>query len=309
MNALITGGFGYLGSRLAESFKKQGWGVRILARRRPEFLAGWSRDYEFFPADVKDPRTLSGCCAGVDLVIHAAATDEIRSAENELEALLVNGYGTKNVAEEAARASVGRFVYLSTFHVYGASQGVVTEETPVQPKHSYALTHLVGEFYASMIAGRSSMTTTVFRLSNGYGAPVDAGIPRWTLVMNDLCRSVHEAGRIVIKSSGRQRRDFVSIPDIFQALELAAKRSDGAYELYNLGGDDSRSILEIAQIVQAVYEKRGGGRPEIVVQGRDENEPPPLIFSIDKLRSAGYVPHPGIPEEVNRIFDILERET
>ncbi|MDP1808380.1 MAG: SDR family oxidoreductase [Actinomycetota bacterium] len=304
---LITGGFGYLGSRLAQYYREQGQQVRILSRRRPAYLDDWAKDFDVRLADVKDSQSLVGCCDGVDVVVHTAAADEILSAENELEALLVNGYGTKNMADEAARAHVGHFVYFSTFHAYGPVEGTITEDILPRPAHSYGLTHLVGEYYLSMVSRRSDLTATALRISNGYGAPVSAGIPRWTLVINDFCRAAHAEGRIVINSSGRQHRDFVAIADICQAVNLVAPRRNGAFEVYNLGGADSRSILDIAHVVQGVYAKRYGAQIDVIVKGADEGRLNPVDYSIEKLKSLGYRPEDRLAGEVNKIFELLER--
>ena len=98
------------------------------------------------------------------------------------------------------------------------------------------------------------MQTLIFRLSNGYGYPMDKDINRWTLVFNDLCRQAVGIGRIVLKSTGKQHRDFISLHDVSRAVfhflfVCPDKWGDG---IYNLGGNLSMSILDAAYKISNV---------------------------------------------------------
>lgn len=305
---LITGGFGYLGAITAQALKDDGHDVVVLGRRQPDYMADWARDFDVRLGDIKDETSLVGCFSGIDVVVHTAAANEIICTEDEREALLVNGYGTRNVLKEAVAAGVGRFIYFSTFHVYGAAAGqVIAETTPPAPVHSYGLTHLVGELYAIMAAAKNqALTSTSLRISNGYGAPVRREIPRWTLIVSDLCRLAHTERKIVLRSSGKQSRDFIAASDIYQALRLVLDRNDGGYEVYNVGGEDTKTMLEVAEIVKAVYARRYGREIPIEVLGADESPQPPVVFNIDKLKALGYQPRGSIAGEAEKIFELLE---
>ena len=310
MKVLVTGGFGYLGSALAQLLKNEGFDVRLLARQVPEYMLDWSRGFDVRLGDIKDESSLAGCCDAVDVVVHTAAANEIICTNDELEALLVNGFGTRNIVKEAASAGVDRFIYFSTFHAYGSAAGqVITETTEPRPTHSYGLTHLVGEHYTSMAAAKTEgLTATSLRISNGYGAPVHKGVPRWTLVINDLCRMAFETGEIIIKSSGKQSRDFVAIADVYQALKIVMDRVDHDYQVYNVGGADSRTILEIAEIVRAVFAEQYNRELPIKILGRDEPVAAPVVFEIEKLKALGYRPNNLIALEIGRILALLDAE-
>ena len=308
MRILVTGGFGYLGAAMAELLKAHGREVRLLVRSVPDYMSDWAQDFDVRKGDITDEESLEGCCEGIDAVVHTAAANEILCTEDERAALLVNGYGTRNIVKQAVQSGVGKFVYFSTFHVYGPQPGQVIDEAsdPI-PVHSYGLTHLVGELYVLMATAKSAgLTSTSLRISNGYGAPVRREIPRWTLVMNDLCRLAQKERKIVLKSSGKQSRDFVAIHDIYQALCLVLDRDDGRYELYNVGGENTKTILEIAELVQAAGTRIYGREIPIEIQGRDEPAQPQVVFNIDKLKGLGFTPGDHLSEEIERILDLLE---
>ena len=59
----------------------------------------------------------------------------------------INTVGTKNLLEALNLTNLKNFVYISTFHVYGLTEGDIDENTELNPKNDYALTHLFAEFY------------------------------------------------------------------------------------------------------------------------------------------------------------------
>lgn len=309
---LITGGFGYVGGRVAALLQEsRGDGkIRLLTRRPPEAWPTWAGACEVIQGDVLNVDALERAMTGVDIVIHLAALNEVESARDPYQALLVNAGGTLRVLEAAAAAGARRVVYLSTFHVYGPrAQSPITEETVPRPLHPYAISHRAAEDFVLAARDQGRLVTVVLRLSNGYGSPRDPRVNRWTLVFNDLCRQAVENHRLVLRSSGRQQRDFISLGDVARAVEHFVTLPDEQWEdgLFNLGTGCSLSILEIARRIAAEFEKCYSSSVTIESgKSSDPCGPGKVHFSIEKLKATGFVPSGNMSEEIIATFRICE---
>ena len=296
MNILITGGTGYLGGRIADHLKNAcGGGIYLTALETSPPLPSWTEDFEILQMDLLDDRSIAGCfeACDFDAVVHLAAVNEIDSMKDPELAIDVNTKGAFDLLRIASARGATRFIYFSTFHVYGnTASGVINENSPARPHHPYAITHRAAEDFVRCFARYRDMQTLVLRLSNGYGYPMDTCVNRWTLVFNDLCRQAVTTGKIVLTSSGRQHRDFIALSDVARAVEhfLGAddKWGDG---LYNLGGNCSMSILEAAERIAGVYaETLPQARPVIQTApgGSADEAFEPVRYDISKLLETGF---------------------
>ncbi|HWR73336.1 MAG TPA: SDR family oxidoreductase, partial [Nitrospirota bacterium] len=254
--------------------------------------------------DMTDVRSLDIACREVETVIHLAAMNEIDSAANPEQALLINGLGTLKLLQAAERAGVKRFIYFSTAHIYGAPlTGTITEKTLPRPVHPYAITHRVAEDFVLSAHDAGNMTGIVLRLSNAFGEPATPDINRWTLIGNDLCRQAVTTGSLVLRSSGVQQRDFIPLDDVSAAvihlLDLPADEcGDG---IFNLGSGQSYSIMEFAERVQSRCTSMLGFTPPIKRPQPDPTErAEPLNYRSDKLKATGYAPGNGFDDEIDR---------
>ena len=155
------------------------------------------------------------------------------------------------------------------------------------------------------------MKTLIFRLSNGYGYPMDMDINRWTLVFNDLCRQAVTSARIVLKSSGKQHRDFISLYDVARAVYhflfvLPDRWGDG---LYNLGGNCSMSILDVAEKISDVYRTKYKKEILEIKTGQDNSSsitPKPVKYSIEKIAKTGFTLKGDMISEIERTIEVCE---
>ncbi len=312
---LITGGLGYIGGRIGSYLKEKAPDSHIFlttrdGNRRPP---SWTDKFTVLQMNLLDEDSIADCLENrsIDVIIHLAAVNEIDSMKDPESALEVNTQGTYRLLN-IANKKINRFVYFSTFHVYRETFGsVITEETPTRPFHPYAITHRAAEDFVTFFNRYNKMKTLIFRLSNGYGYPMDMDINRWTLVFNDLCRQAVTSGRIVLKSSGKQHRDFISLHDVARAVyhflfDVPDKWGDG---LYNLGGNCSMSILDVANKISDVYKTKY--KKEILEiqagqDGRVSITPEPVKYSIDKIAEAGFTLKGDMISEIERTMHACE---
>ncbi len=292
-NILITGAFGYLGGRIAKLLARDPdaiihLGTRDERRKPPE----WIGEGKVTAMDLGSRLSLDDACRGMDAVVHLAAVNEGESASDPQRALEVNGLGTLRLLEAARTRNVRRFIYLSTIHIYGSPlAGVITEGTLPRSRHPYAITHRVAEDFVLAAHDTGRLTGIVLRLSNGFGAPASPDADRWTLVVNDLCRQAVAAGRLVLKTSGLQRRDFITLHDTARAVAhmLGVAAPDCGDGLFNLGGENPISILDMANLIARRCEVTLGYTPPL-----ERPNPAPgeraedLEYRIDRIKETGF---------------------
>lgn len=314
MKVLVTGGFGYLGTICTEKLIEEGYETRILGRHVPDYLSDWSREFDVFLGDITNRDTLAGACRDVDAVLHFAALNEVICKKDPVGAVNVNGLGTLNMLDSAVKAGVQRFIYISTFHVYGTPKtSIITEETCPNPINSYSITHRLAEMYCQQYENEFGLKSVILRVSNGYGAPIHPKINRWSLVINDFCRQAIINKRIVLLTKGTQERDFVSIPDIIQAilLMLTVYEDDISNNgIFNVGGENSISIKKLAEIVADVYKDHYN--ESIAIEYKTNNGPKrsdnamAFKYDISKIKKLGYSPSNDMRNEILKLFKMCE---
>ena len=292
MRVLITGGLGYLGGRIGRHLAGTGRFDVTLGTRNTATAPALDFSARIETIRLDDPGSLPRSLRGVDLLIHLAALNDAESAADPARALQVNGIQTHHLLAAAAAARVRRIFYVSTAHVYGAPlSGTIDENTPPRPSNPYASSHRVAEEAVLAAHARGDIEGVVVRLSNGYGAPLWPGVRCWTLVVNDLCRQAVERRRLVLRSDGLQRRDFVPLTDVARACEhlLNLSREACGNGLFNLGGDATWMIYECAQRVAVRCEAVLGYRvPVDRVEPAAGASSPPLAFLSEKLKATGF---------------------
>ena len=267
MRILITGGRGFLGGRIAAHLAKAGHQIAIGSTQSLS-APPWLRDASTVVLNWNDKDSLESACRGADVVIHTAGMNAQDSVKNPTNALLLNGVATSELVDAAQAAGVARFIYLSTAHVYANPLiGLITEETAAQNLHPYSTSHLAGEHAVLHANAVGVLEGVVLRLSNAYGAPMDAQANCWMLLANDLCKQAFEQRSLRLRSAGAERRDFVPIGRVCQLIEYYAAiglpaRTRG---LFNVGSGTSQTIFEFAQFIQARCSEVFGFTPPLIV--------------------------------------------
>lgn len=311
---LITGGLGYVGGRIALALSaNRDYIIRLGTHRTGRDIPEWvkSNNFSVVHADVLSKDTLVAACQGAYSVIHLAALNEIECLANPEQALQVNTLGTLKLINAAEQAEVQRLIYFSTIHVYGASlAGTITEKTLPCPLYPYAITHRAAEDFVIAAHKEKKLTGIVMRLSNGFGCPADPLVNRWTLVVNDLCRQAVTQRKLVLKSSGLQNRDFITLTDIDRAtghlLSILMDTHDDC--IFNLGGENSIAIMKMAEIIAARCGEVLGYTPSIVrPEPHNKDVSGKIEYRIDKLKSTGFSLVNNFNEEIDATLKLCER--
>lgn len=246
MSILVTGGTGYLGSRLIREIPDSpafsGSTIRILDNfRQPRFHTLWDlptyADYEFVEADIRDKEAVRAAMDGVDTVFHlAAVTNAPETFDIPEKTYEVNRDGALIVYEAARDAGAEEFVNVSTCSVYGSTEEEITEGFNCNPESPYGEAKLEAE--QKMIDRYDgTMGLTALRLGTVYG---------WTKGMRfdtvvDKFSLLAATGQplTVYKGAEDQRRPYLHVQDSVRSMIFAAA-SLGDGEAYNVVGQNGR---------------------------------------------------------------------
>jgi UDP-glucose 4-epimerase len=288
----VFGASGYIGGRLAAYLQAEGCEVVPLARRQLNILE----------ASAQELRALLAGCDGAVALIGA---NENAAARNPAAAMELCTGAARRIGEAVAGAGLRRLVHFSTIHVYGDLSGEIGEERAPAPAHPYGAAHAAAEDVLRQLAAERGLDAVIFRLANAVGAPVTPDVDRWTLLTNDLARTLAETGSLQLRSSGLGWRDFIALSEVCRAT-LHALRLPGhkGVRVFNLGSGRARRVLEVAQRMAELAEPLLGGRPELLRASPDDAPPgaPAFELRIDALRRTGFAPAPDIDEELRRLL-------
>lgn len=302
MRILITGGFGFVGGRLADYLAKTGNTI-ILGTRHSNGPPDWLPQAEIVKIAWDDEFKLERICNNVDLVIHAAGMNSQDCANNPEKALAFNGMATERLVLAASRAGVNKFIYISTAHVYSSPlMGNISEDTPAQNPHPYASSHLAGEYAVTNESHLSRMRGIVFRLSNTFGSPMDKNVNCWKLLINDLCRQAIQTRKLILLTDGLQQRNFICLTDVCKTIERFVT-NDVEFpqtNIFNIGGALSQSVLQIAQLIQQRCNQVLDFQPEICLGKSKEHKK-----SLNLIYRSNYLTSPSINfQNENNISEI-----
>lgn len=220
MLVLVTGGTGVVGTATVDALLARGHRVRLLSRHATSDASRWPEGVEAYEADVGDAAALRGAAAGCDVVVHAAGI--VREAPPEATFEIVNVEGTRRLVEEAGRAGVKRFVFVSSL---GAERG----------SSDYHRSKLLAEEHVRRFGGG----WLVARVGNVFG-PGDE-------VLSMLLHMVRTLPAVPVIDFGDQPFAPLWHGDIGQALALLAERSDLAQRTLELAGGESTSMDDVIE--------------------------------------------------------------
>lgn len=286
MRVLVTGGAGFIGSHLVESFQGEA-DVRVLDNLRSGYrknLEGF--DCEFMEASVTDRARVREAVQGVDYVFHLAAMVSVpESVASPAECADINTTGTLVVLEEAAVAGVKKLCLSSSAAIYGDDPAVPKlENMPPQPKSPYASSKLDGETYCQTFQEEGSLHTASLRYFNVFGPRQDPGSAYAAAVPIFIHQALKNED-ITIYGDGEQTRDFIYVKDIVAAnRHLAMNAAAGG--VYNVAYGRRMTIRDLAERIIRLT----GSTSRILFGPERAGDVKHSMASVDKLKSTGFIP-------------------
>ena len=299
---LITGGLGYLGGLISNDLIKKGNDIKIGTSRSNPSIPEELNSCEIVKIDLENSSSLKSACRGVNTIIHLVSPNSKFCEENRQKALMVNGLGTLKLLNAAKSCLVNKFIYFSTIHIYGNFlKGNIDETVIPRPLSSYAITHRIAEDYVLSYDQANFLRGCVLRLSNVIGAPLNKNCNGWDLVINDLCLQSVRNKTIKLKSTGMQKRNFLTIEYLLQIINTLIVKSskDSYHNLFNIGGQ-TISIFELAETIANCCNKLFGYLP-VIEKGKQNELVSNFDYDYSRIQAIEY-PLGSIENEIDRIL-------
>lgn len=263
----ITGGAGFIGSHLVDALIKENYSIVVIdnySTGSPQNLSHHLRNknLKLVEGDIRDVRILREA-RQCEVIIHLAAL-KIPRYGNSLDTLMVNALGTMNVLE-LAKQTRARVIFASTSDCFGTNTQLPFNEESASvlgpssvPRWAYAVSKLFGEHLCFSYLREQEIETTVIRYFGGYG-------PRhhkswWGGPQAVFIESLLNGQPMEIHGDGSQTRCFAYVSDMIEGTLQVLKREGLAGELFNIGGNEEISILDLARKVQTLVGIEGSLR-------------------------------------------------
>src|SRR5438874_8982683 len=260
---LITGGLGFIGSNLARRLVDLGARVVLLDSLIPEYggnlfnIAGIEDRVDVNISDVRDQHSMRYLVQGQDYLFNLAGqTSHMDSMEDPGTDLEINCRAQLSILEACRRYNPRiKVVFASTRQIYGKPDYLpVDEKHLLRPVDVNGINKMAGEWYHILYNNVYGIRGCALRLTNTYGPRMRVKDARQTF-LGIWIRLLVE-GKPFEVWDGHQLRDFTYVDDAVEALLIAAVREDAHGQIFNLGGERSLSLKELADVL---VEANGGG--------------------------------------------------
>ncbi len=323
MRVLITGGAGFIGSHLAEAYLEKGDEVYIV----DDLSTGFMDNIEFLQKDDRFGNSffvhidsilnhetileLTGIC---DVVFHLAAAVGVRYIlDKPLESIKINIQGTQKVLELCAKFKK-KVLIASSSEVYGKHTHAPLVETDnivygpsSKSRWCYAASKLMDEFTALAYYRTKDLKATIARLFNTIG-PRQTGA--YGMVVPRFIAQALKNDPLTVYGDGSQTRTFTGVKDVVGAFMAMVEKEEAFGQVFNIGGTEEISILELAQKIIALT----GSSSEIVlipyeeVFEEDFEDMQRRVPSIDKVQQLiGFNPDGRLDDILNEIIAFMSK--
>jgi UDP-glucose 4-epimerase len=253
MKILVTGGAGFIGSHVVETYLEHGHDVVVVDDLSTGHRANVPAQATFYQVDIRRPELEDVFAAERPQVVnHHAAQMSVRiSVDRPLFDADVNVLGSLHLLECARRHAVEQVIYISSGGaVYGEPVYLPCDEDhPVDPICPYGVSKHVVEHYLHLYRVNYGMRYLVLRYPNVYGPRQDPAGEAGVVAI--FAGQMLEGRPVTINGDGTQERDFVYVGDCARA-NLAALDPAAPTGIFNLGSGQGTSVLEIFRQLQAI---------------------------------------------------------
>lgn len=263
MRILLTGASGLIGQAVYKKLSQEHEVVTLGRSERADVRVDLA-DVDALHAKALPSSDALVHCAGI--VDEDFREDPVRAARRAM-------FGAGALARQAVAAGAKHLAYVSSAHVYGPMIGRIDENSPVNPVSDYAISHYVTEQIFRRHA-QGSVVAAAFRPCAVFGQLEDPdAFRRWTLIPFSFPREAVLEQRIVIRSTGQQRRNFVGTDDIADSIHRWLNSPSFPWQAINPVGDTSSTVFEFAERCADISGRLTGGT--CVIERQAPNGPQP----------------------------------
>ncbi|MCL1994732.1 MAG: NAD-dependent epimerase/dehydratase family protein [Defluviitaleaceae bacterium] len=307
MTVLVTGGAGFIGSFVVESYLMEGYSVVVVdnyfsgAKNNLEDVKG-NPSLTIYDADIKTSAITEIIAKHKPKIInhHAAQKSIPNSIENPTKDAAENVMGLLNILSACKENPIETFLYISSGGALSNSQDTITEDTPPGFSSPYAITKYAGENYVKLYSQLCNYSYTILRYGNIYGPrQVKEGecgvIP--IFVENTLNKSPSQLFTYPDMPKGCVR-DYAYVKDVAQANILATKNPIN--DTINISSGTGIYIKDIYESVQKAF----GTNIPLEIHPPRQNDVKYSVLSNEKAkRLLGWSPKTTLEQGLREIYD------
>ena len=274
LRIFISGGAGFIGSHLLRTLLKDAAVERVVifdnfSSGRHSSIAESSDDHrvEVVEADLKDLSAVQSAMADCNTVFHLAANPDIAKAVTHPDIDFWEGiYLTHNVIEAMRETGARNIFYTSGSGVYGEDPSIAFREdySPCVPISTYGASKMACEALIAAYCHMFGFYSRAFRFANVVGARQTHGVG-----YDFVRRLKSDPTRLRILGDGSQRKSYIHVDDILEAIFTVTREAAPRYDVFNVATGDYITVREIADMAVEVsglapgsvqYEFTGGDR-------------------------------------------------
>lgn len=314
----VTGAGGFIGSNLVRALlHDKNYEIVLTDKSAPRYdfsaLCGSPNNpLKFYSLDITNRGSVIDIFKDqkIDTCIHLAAEvnveDSIKYPDKTMD---VNVKGTLNVLDACSHNRIENFVFASSAAVYGHPTNIpITEEHQLKPISPYGISKLLAEKHVSSYMNSKKIRNTIsLRIFNAYGEGQVGNVS----VITKFAKRLSKCLAPVIHGTGMQKRDFVSINDVVNAMLLSIKtledrgdRLDSAPPLiFNIGTGVATTIKDLAE---QMIKLSGIELQPTYVEGNDDADINASCADITKAKNfLNFSPNSNLSLDLERIISSM----
>lgn len=309
-NILVTGATGLIGSCFVDTMIRLG-NVNVFAmgrnveKGRKRFLYCWNnKKFKFICHDISKPFESD---IKFDYIIHAASIVNPKGYnEQPVETMVCNFIGTYNLLEYAKNNGINRFMFVSSSEVYGEAfkdGDIFSEEYSgyidfTKVRSSYPSSKRAAENLLISYSREYGIDGVIVRPSHIYGPTMTEDDSK---VIAEFIRCGVKNKDIIVKSSGKQIRDYTYVTDTVSAM-LHVLLLGKSNEAYNISSGNIISIKELAELVSTFSKNK------IIFENVTDDKETRIILSNKKILELGWGSKVKLEDGISKTIEILKRE-
>ena len=316
MKYLITGGLGFIGSKIIEKLSNDGHDIicvdnedtyDILSRAELDRLISWRKrnwnagNVQVINGDILDRMVcLKAFNRNPDIVIHLATYPRAKIVDQDP----INGIPkvigtTTNLLWHASKFNIKKFVYISSSMVYGDFVDGTKEESNTKPQNIYGEAKLTGERLTKLFAKRDGLNYNIVRPSGVYGPgdlPDRVVSKFFQKAMNNETIELH---------NGENKVDFTYRQDAAYGIIKAAE-SEVANTSFNITAGNANSLRTLAETIVDIT----GSDSDIVDVGMHKLYPMRGTLDIGRARDLlEYEPQYSLRQGLESYYEWIRQYT
>ena len=318
MKILVTGGAGFIGGNFVQYMVNKYPEDEIINLDALTYAGNLETlksvedkpNYKFVKGDIADREFIMDLFEKErpDVVVNFAAESHVdRSIEDPEIFVRTNVLGTTTLLDAAVKYGVKRYHQVSTDEVYGdlpldRPDLFFTETTPLHTSSPYSSAKAAADLFVQAYHRTYGLPTTISRCSNNYGP---YHFPE-KLIPLIISRALNDE-TIPVYGTGENVRDWLHVHDHCTAIDLIIRKGKVG-EVYNVGGHNERTNLEVVKTVLHALDK-----PEDLITYVTDRKGHDMRYAIDPTKletELGWEPEytfdTGIPQTIQRYLDNKE---